>query len=77
MTKNNAPQIGAKYLWVGYDLLVTVTNSHEKIIPAKEYEDGSLYGGGIHYSVEIEYTDKKGVTSKHWTPYTVSGFKKV
>lgn len=77
MTKNNTPEIGAQYLWIGYDLLVVVTDCREKKIPAKEYQDGSIYGGGTEYSVEIEYTDKKGITCKHWTPYTIGCFKKV
>jgi hypothetical protein len=75
MTANNTPKIGAQYLWIDYSLLVTITDCREKKIPAKECQDGSLYGGGTEYSIEIEYIDKKGVACKHWTPFTSYSFK--
>jgi hypothetical protein len=73
--KINTPIVGSKYLWKDYGFLVTVTDMKEKILPAKEYQDGSLYGGGSEYSIEMEYTDKKGITCKHWTPFTKFSFE--
>jgi len=73
------PEIGKKYTWTagGSPKIVTVTDIREKENKGHVYSDGSEMSPYTSYSVEIEFTDSKGVHNKFFTSWAPSSFRPV